>query len=116
MASLETVFAILLGIQFLHSIEELSTGFHKQFPLGAMKFRTFLAFEIIFLGFWITVFFMKGFLYRESLMAFFNVLMFANGLWHMVWWGIVKRYVPGLVTAPLFVITFLVFYFQTLFR
>lgn len=115
MESLETFFAILLGIQFFHSIEELSTGFHRQFPLGAMKFSTFLAFEVIFLGFWVVVFFMQALPYRELLMAFFNVLMFANGLWHMVWWGIEKRYVPGLVTAPLLVVTFLVFYFKVLF-
>ncbi|HLA69233.1 MAG TPA: HXXEE domain-containing protein [Bacteroidota bacterium] len=38
-----------------------------------------------------------------------------NGLWHMVWWGIAKHYVPGLATAPLFVMTFIVYYFQILF-
>lgn len=115
MTALEYFFIILLGIQFFHSIEELSNGFHEKFPLIKMKFQTFLILEILFFGFWVTVFFFNGFQYRDQLMAFFNVLMFANGIWHMVWWGIVKKYVPGLVTAPLFVITFLIFYFQALF-
>ena len=115
MTALEYFFTILLGIQIFHSIEELSNGFHEKFPLVKMKFHTFLFFEILFFVFWVAVFFFKGFQYRDQFMAMFNVLMFSNGLWHMVWWGIVKKYVPGLVTAPLFVITFLVFYFKTLF-
>ncbi len=57
---------------------------------------------------------LKQFPNRDYLMGFFNVLMFANGLWHIAWFGIVKKYVPGLVTAPLFIITFLIFYFQIL--
>jgi len=112
MTTLELYFTILLGIQILHSTEELSNGFHEKFPLFKMKFRTFLFFEIVFLGFWIAVFFLKELPARDQLMALFNILMFANGLWHMVWWGIVKKYVPGLITAPLLVVTFLVFYFQ----
>lgn len=111
MTALEYFFILLLGIQFFHSIEELSNGFHEKFPLVKMKFRTFLFFEVLFFCFWITVLLFKDLSYRNELMAVFNVLMFANGLWHMVWWGIVKKYVPGLVTAPLFVITFLFFYF-----
>ena len=115
MTILEYFFAILLGIQFFHSIEELSNGFHEKFPLVKMKFKIFMAFEIIFFGFWIAVFLFTSFKYRNQFMAFFNILMFANGLWHIVWWGITKKYVPGLVTAPLFVITFLIFYFKILF-
>jgi len=80
-----------------------------------MKFRTFLIFEILFFSFWVAIFFAKEFQYRDQAMAFFNLLMFANGIWHLVWWGIVKKYVPGLVTAPLFVITFMIFYFQIVF-
>jgi hypothetical protein len=38
--------------------------------------------------------------------------MFTNGIWHIAWWGIEKKYVPGLVTAPLFVIAFSIFYYQ----
>lgn len=104
----------MLAIQFIHSIEELSTGFHEKFPLFKMKFLTFLIFEILFLGFFVAVL-LAPIPFREQLMALFIVLMFANGLWHMVWWGIVKRYVPGLITAPLFVVIFFVFYFRMIF-
>lgn len=113
--TLEYFFAIFLGIQFFHSIEELSNGFHEKFPLAKMKFKTFLILEVLFFGFWVAVFVFKNLQYREQLMAIFNILMFANGLWHMVWWGIAKKYVPGLITAPLFVITFIIFYFRILF-
>lgn len=108
-------FLLLLSIQFFHSIEELATGFHEKFPLVKMKFRTFLFLEACFFGFWMVVLLLSRMPYREQLMAFFNILMFANGFWHLVWWGIVKKYVPGLVTAPFFVIIFLVFYFRVLF-
>lgn len=112
MNSLELFFLVLLAIQFFHSIEELSTGFHRRFPLRKMKFTTFLCLEILFFGWWILIFWLKQFEYRDQLLAFFNLLMFANGLWHLVWWGIVKKYVPGLATAPLFIIAFIIFYLQ----
>jgi len=38
--------------------------------------------------------------------------MFANGIWHIVWWAIEKKYVPGLLTAPLHLIAFIYFYFS----
>ena len=110
---LEKFFAIFVVIQLLHSIEELSTGFHKRFPPFRMTFRFFLIFELCFNAFWISVLFVAGFPFREHLMAFFAVLMFGNGIWHIVWFWFFekgKRYVPGLITAPVHVITFLIFY------
>ena len=112
---LETFFAIMMAIQFFHSIEELSNKFHEKFPLLKMSFRFFLTFEISFFVFWLLVFFAEQFPFRDYLMAFFIILMFTNGVWHIVWWGITRKYVPGLVTAPFFVITFLIFYFKILF-
>ncbi len=79
-----------------------------------MTFRFFLAFEITFFSFWTVVYFMT-IPAREYLMAFFILLMFANGIWHITWYGIVKRYVPGLITAPLFVIVFVYYYFYAIF-
>lgn len=46
-------------------------------------------------------------------MVSFNILMFANGMWHLVWFVFCekcKKYVPGLITAPIHVVTFIVFY------
>lgn len=79
-----------------------------------MSFKTFLAFEAFFQGFFLFVLFQKSLPSREMLMHVFALLMFANGLWHIVWLGIVKKYVPGVITAPLHLITFLVFYFTVL--
>jgi hypothetical protein len=109
---IETCFTILLGFQVLHSIEELSMKFHERCPFFKMGFKTFLAFEILFLVFWVIVLLEKQFPARDYLMAGFLLLMFANGIWHIVWWGVEKRYVPGIITAPFFVIVFLLFYFR----
>lgn len=71
-----------------------------------------MIFEIVFLGFWIMVFCLNNFPMRNQLMAFFNVLMFANGIWHFTWFGIEKKYVPGIITAPFFILVFFIFYFK----
>ena len=111
---LEQFFIISLFVQLVHSVEELTTGFHKKWYLFKMQFHTFLIFEIIFSAFWIFVFF-SSLASREHLQAFFLVLMFANGVQHIVWWGWEKKYVPGLITAFAHIAVFLVFYFKVLF-
>jgi len=103
-------YTIALFIQLLHSLEELSTGFHKRWYLFKIPFRTFLTFEIVFSLFWILILLIQPIPYREFFQAFFLVLMFANGIQHIVWFGSEKRYVPGLITAIAHVIIFLVFY------
>jgi len=118
MTNLETYYLIFIGLQLLHSTEELSTGFHDKFPPLKMTFRFFLTFEISFLLLWVLVY-LLNFPFREYLMAFFIALMFANGIWHIVWFWFFekgKKYVPGLVTAPLFIIAFFVYYFSLVFK
>jgi hypothetical protein len=95
----------------MHSAEELSTGFHKQWYLFKMSFRTFLIFEIFFSSFFILILFSTAFPYRNLIQELFLVLMFANGVQHLVWWGALKKYVPGLITAFVHIGVFLVFYF-----
>lgn len=114
MSTLEIYFLIFLIIQFFHSIEELTNKFHKKFPFGKLKFKQFFLFEVLFLAFWIAVFMLDIIPYRNELISVYILIMFANGLWHIVWWRMEKKYVPGLVTAPWFVITFLFFYFHVL--
>lgn len=109
---LETYYAFTLLVQILHSIEELSTGFHKKWYLFTMPFFAFLAFEIIFTGLWVSVLMVQTFPYRELFQAFFMVLMFANGIQHLIWAGVVKKYVPGLITAPIHVVVFLIYYLR----
>lgn len=106
---------LMFGIQLLHSIEELSTGFHKRWFLFKMPFKTFLAFEVIHNLFWLTVLLLPTFPYRIELLAVFILLMFANGVEHVIWAGCEKKYVPGLITAPLHIVLFLILYFQMLF-
>lgn len=112
MSLLEQFFIISLLVQLIHSIEELSTGFHKKWYLTSMPFWIFLTFEIIFSLFWILVLVIPSFLNREILQAFFLVLMFANGVQHLVWFGSVKKYVPGLITGVIHIIVFLFYYFS----
>ncbi|MDD5055979.1 MAG: HXXEE domain-containing protein [Candidatus Peribacteraceae bacterium] len=109
----EQFFTAFLVIQLAHSAEELATGFHRRFPPFKMSFRFFLIFELLFNAFWICVFLFDVFPARVPLMAFFNILMFANGMWHIIWFWFCekgKRYVPGLITAPVHIILFLVYY------
>ncbi len=105
--SLEFAFQMLLCAQFLHSIEELSTGFHAKWYLFRMPFLVFLLWEILFQLFWISILFLPNIPNRDQLMNFFLWLMLANGIQHLVWAGIKKKYVPGLGTAPIFIAIFL---------
>ena len=112
MTQLEYYFLILLIIQVVHSLEELIMGFHQKFPILKMSFRFFLSFEVLFLAFWVLVFVYSGFPFRNGLLYLYNIMMFANGIWHLFWWGMEKKYVPGIATAPLFILVFLAFYFE----
>lgn len=115
MHALEQFFVLSLLVQLVHSLEELSTGFHKKWYLFSMPFWVFLSFEVVFSGFWFFVLLHHAFPYRSYFQAFFLALMFANGVQHIVWWGSVKKYVPGLATAFVHIAVFLVFYFRVLF-
>lgn len=109
---IEHFFILSLLVQLVHSVEELSTGFHRKWYLFKMPFWFFLAFEILFLSFFVSVLLVSAFPHRNLVQEFFLVLMFANGLQHLVWWGVAKKYIPGLITAPLHIVVFLIFYFN----
>lgn len=109
---IEQFFILSLLVQMVHSVEELSTGFHRKWYLFKMPFCNFLAFEMLFLSFFVSVLLVSAFPYRNLVQEFFLVLMFANGLQHLVWWGVAKKYIPGLITAPLHIVVFLIFYFN----
>ncbi len=115
MSHLETFFILSLATQLVHSIEELTTGFHKQYYLFKMSFKAFLAFEILFTLFWVGVLLLPDSPSKGYLQAFFLILMFANGVQHLVWWGTVKKYVPGLITAFVHAALFLAFYYKSIF-
>lgn len=110
MSTLEQFAIASFIVQICHSVEELSTGFHRKWYLFKMPFWLFLAFEVSFTAFWAFVLLSPGFPYRLLLLYFFIALMLANGIQHIVWWLFVKRYVPGLITAPVHIIAALLFY------
>ena len=112
---LEQFFLISLLVQLAHSVEELATGFHKKWYLFSMPFWLFLLFEILHNLFWGIVIFTNILPYKLGLSAFFIILMFVNGIQHLVWWGCEKKYVPGLITAFAHIALFIVFYFKTIF-
>lgn len=110
MNTVESYFILLGVIQIAHSIEEISMGFAKRWPVWRMSQKTFVVFEIVFNALILLGIFYKQFPYREILMPAFNLLMFANGVWHLMWAGVEKKYVPGLITAPILIIVFIFFY------
>ena len=114
MIHLEQFFLISLIVQLAHSIEELSTGFHKKWYLFKMPFWIFFLFEIVFTAFWVSVLLLTGFPHRESFQLAFLILMLANGIQHVIWACIVKKYVPGLVTAHLHILVFLLYLLRLL--
>lgn len=115
MNDVETFFRILVLIQLLHSQEEIHTHFEKRWPLWKMPQNFFVTFEILFSVLLLLVIFIKNIPGRDIFMVAFNGLMFANGIWHCMWAGIERKYVPGLITAPFFIITFLIFYYRIFF-
>lgn len=112
MEHIEQYFKLFVFVQLLHSQEEIHTRFEKRWPVWRMSRTFFVTFEITFSIFLLLMVFVETMPGRNAFMVFFNVLMFANGIWHMMWAAIEKRYVPGLFTAPLFIIVFSLFYFQ----
>lgn len=114
MDNIELFAYIVFGIQFFHSIEELLTGFHKKWYLVKLPFNAFLLFEICFTIFWGIILYFEAIPIRYELLAFYLILMFANGVQHVVWWGSEKKYVPGLYTAILHILVFLIFYLRTI--
>lgn len=76
-------------------------GFHKKWYLFKMPLWLFLFFEMCFSLFWIGILFFQLFSNQNFLAKVFILLMFANGIQHIVWFGLDKKYNPGLATAVL---------------
>lgn len=102
---------VMFFMQVLHSLEELGTGFHKKWYLFKMPFWMFLLFEVIFTVFWAITIFTNALPEKNFMMKVFLLLMFANGIQHLVWFGCVKKYVPGLITCFLHLGWFIFIFF-----
>ena len=102
---------VALGItQLLHSQEEIWTGFHKKWFVFTMPRWLFITFEISFSLPIIVYIFNPNLPFANVYMSVFALLMFINGIEHIIWGLVVKRYVPGLITAPFFIAIFIVYY------
>lgn len=109
MENLILAFTASCIIQIFHSSEEIITHFEKRWPLWKMKRITFVSFEILFsLLFLYVLLFAPSF--QIEFAKIFIMVMFANGIWHLFWAGSEKRYVPGLITAPLHILNFIIYF------
>ena len=111
MEALMFSFALACLIQVTHSLEEIFTHFETYWPLWRMKRSHFIAFEIGFTILFLSALFLN-FPLKEVIAKLFLMAMFANGVWHIFWAWSEKRYVPGLVTAPLHIINFSFYFLQ----
>lgn len=103
-------FLLFGGLQLLHSQEELWTGFHKKWFLFKMPFWVFLTFELV-LSATIIVYMVDVRLAGANVfMPWFIFAMLLNGMDHIIWAAVTKQYVPGLITAPGFVLLFGLYY------
>lgn len=107
---------LMYVVQLFHSSEELLNNFHKKWFFKKLSFKFFLTFEIIHNIFWGLVLFIPTFPFRLQVLGLFILLMFANGIEHVVWYMWEKKYVPGLFTAFLHIIIFTVFFFLNIKR
>ena len=100
--------------QLVHSQEEIWAGFHKRWFLFTMPRWVFIGFEMLF-SLPIIIYLVNPNLpYANGYLQVFAILMFINGIEHIVWALVEKKYVPGLITAPIFVIIFLGYFISIL--
>jgi hypothetical protein len=111
MENIITFFAISCAIQIFHSLEEIVMRFEKFWPLWKMKRVTFISFEILFSLLFLYVLLFAP-TYQLIFAKLFLLTMFANGVWHIFWGWSDRKYVPGLVTAPLHIINLVIFFLQ----
>lgn len=106
-------FVIFGIVQLIHSQEEIWNDFHKKWFVFKMPLAVFLAFEAT-LSAAILAYIVNPHLPGASIfMSWFMFLMFINGAEHIFWAAVAKKYVPGLITAPIFIILF-GFYYSSL--
>lgn len=102
---IRVVGATAVAAQAIHFLEELSTGFYRAFPpllgLQAWDRRTFVIFNVVWLGIWVaSVRVVPG--GRRGLewaLWFLAAALLANGVAHPILAWMRRAYFPGLVTA-----------------
>ena len=99
--------AILLLILSLiaHLVEEVKTGFRKQFPLGEMPLWGFLSANgaIYLCLFALLVLSIRDHPLSIPLAWAFAIIMLLNGIAHLTIAAVRKRYFPGMITSFLLI-------------
>ncbi len=108
--NLEQYYAVFVVLQVIHSQEEIYTGFHNKWPVFSLSKKAFVAFELAFSLFIVSMFFIRALTFRDLWFYLFNLLMFANGVEHLIWAASVKKYVPGLISSFALTAFFLYYY------
>jgi len=77
-----------------------------------MPRSVFVSFEILFSMLIIAYIANPDLPFANFIMPVFAYVMLINGIGHIVWGLVEKKYVPGLITAPFFVAIFTLYYFK----
>ena len=108
--SIHDWFVIFGILQLIHSQEEIWTGFHRKWFLCTMPRALFVALEAVLSSAILLYIFNPELPGASGFMTWFIFVMLLNGMEHVIWAAVKKSYVPGLITAPLFVILFAFYY------
>ena len=102
---------VMFGIvQLIHSQEEIWTDFHKKWFVFKMPRWFFVTFESV-LSLTILFYILKpSLLPIQVVLPMFALAMLVNGVGHIVWGLVERKYVPGLITAPLFLAIFVMYF------
>lgn len=103
-------FVIFGVLQLIHSQEEIWTGFHRKWFVFTMPRALFVAFEVVLSSFILLYLFNPQAAGANGFMSWFIFVMLLNGMEHIIWAAVKKSYVPGLITAPFFVVLFAFYY------
>jgi hypothetical protein len=106
MDNISSTILILIATLVIHLIEEIKTGFRKQFPLGEMSVSLFVGINvIIYLFCFLTLFLsISGEGLALPLTWIFAVTMLFNGIGHIGIMVVKREYFPGGLTAPILII------------
>jgi hypothetical protein len=105
MDTISLTILILIVTLAMHLIEEIKTGFRKQFPLGEMSMSLFVGINVIIYSFsFLTLFLsINTVSFALSLSWIFAVAMLLNGIGHVGIMVIRREYFPGGLTAPILI-------------
>jgi len=95
------LFPFMCAALIVHLVEEIHTGFRRKFPLGEMPRSVFVTVNIIVYS-WALAAYLSYFFnhpWGPSLVFFFSLAVLGNGLFHLGYMVLRRRYFPGGITA-----------------